>query len=221
VRVQVITPLQGDQLELFPGDLITTSSGEAIVTGFAQAGQERIIFADYGSGISQPHVQESLLSPEQKFEIGDKSDAFAVGDKSDALAVGDRVQVIRGCCSGLTSIVTAIDPNYAHSIALEPGKGRFKPSMLEKISRSSPPEQLPGKSSQPQRRHSPKGQATGWIEERIGNKQRKNPCTSYYYCWQEGERRMKVYVKARKMYRLQQMVEARCSVGEILSFLNG
>lgn len=141
MRVQVITPIQGEQLDLFPGDIIITRSGEATVTRTMAAGREQIIFADYGSGIEQPHIQEGLLSPEQ----------------------------------------------------------------LE---------------SKP-KRHSLKGAASGWIEERIGNKKRKNPTTSYYYCWQGNGQRMKVYIKARLMWRCHQMVETRCSVDEILRFLNG
>ncbi|MFE4108391.1 hypothetical protein [Almyronema epifaneia] len=88
----------------------------------------------------------------------------------------------------------------------------------------SPPEQSAQRS--PKRRHSPKGQASGWLEERVGNKKRKNPTTSYYYCWDEviqpGEtRRQKVYVKVRKMMRLRQMIDERRSVHEILAFLDG
>jgi hypothetical protein len=143
MRVQVIVPIQGTQLDLFLGDTIASRSGMATVTRTESVGLEQIIWADYGSGIEQPHVSEGLLSPEQQ------------------------------------------------------------------------PQPQPQ-----QRRHSSKGKAVGWIEERIGNKKRKNPSTSYYYCWQEGERRMKVYVKARKMYRCHQMIEARCSVDDILQFLN-
>jgi hypothetical protein len=47
--------------------------------------------------------------------------------------VGDRVRVLRGCCQGLESTVTAIQPHLKHSIVLEPGKGRFPPDMLERV----------------------------------------------------------------------------------------
>jgi hypothetical protein len=137
MRVQVITPIQGNQLKLIPGDVITSLSGNATVTRTEIAGLEQIIWADYGSGIEQPHVQESLLSTEQ------------------------------------------------------------------------PPKC--------QRRHSAKGKAVGWIEERQGNLKRKKPSTSYYYCWQEGDRRGKTYVPVRQMAAIRAMVDSRCSVDEILA----
>ncbi|MBE7379845.1 MAG: hypothetical protein F6J95_000350 [Leptolyngbya sp. SIO1E4] len=76
------------------------------------------------------------------------------------------------------------------------------------------------------RRHSPKGQASGWLETRIGNKTRKHPSTSYYYCWDEvvaaGEtRRQKVYVKVSKVAAVRHMLNERRSVEEILRVLQG
>jgi hypothetical protein len=50
------------------GDRLTTSAGIAMVTHIDQAGNETVIWADYGSGIPQPHVSEGILSvspPEQ------------------------------------------------------------------------------------------------------------------------------------------------------------
>jgi hypothetical protein len=55
--------------------------------------------------------------------------------------VGDRVRVLRGCCQGLESTVTAIQPHLKHSIVLEPGKGRFPPDMLERVT-APPPEPI-------------------------------------------------------------------------------
>ena len=69
------------------------------------------------------------------------------------------------------------------------------------------------------RRYSAKGHACGWIEERLGNLQRKNPSTSYFYCWQDGETRGKQYVPVRKMAAVQQMLSDRRSVDEILAAL--
>jgi hypothetical protein len=144
-RVEVCDPSWvAIEKELKAGETITTCSGTATVTHTETIGREQIIWADYGSGVEHPHIQENLLSTEQ----------------------------------------------------------------------------IEARAPAKQRRHSRKGEASGWIEERIGNKKRANPTTSYYYCWQEGDCRMKVYVKARKMWKCNQMVESRCSVDEILRFLN-
>ncbi|WP_346293968.1 hypothetical protein [Sphaerothrix gracilis] len=131
--------------------------------------------------------------------------------------VGDRGQLY-----GRTGALEVAEPGY---VVFRVGEQRqlFNRRAAEDI-QLSPPEQ-PVQRSQ-QRRHSPKGQACGWLEERIGNKKRKNPTTSYYYCWDEviqpGEtRRQKVYVKVRKMMQVRQMIDERRSVEEILTFLNG
>jgi hypothetical protein len=44
------------------GDRLVTTSGIATVTHIDQAGNEQIFWADYGSGIPQPHVSEGILS---------------------------------------------------------------------------------------------------------------------------------------------------------------
>ena len=82
----------------------------------------------------------------------------------------------------------------------------------------SPPEHLS------RRRHSPKGEACGWIEQRQGNKGRKNPSISYYYCWDEvvatGEtQRQKLYIKVNQLRTVRRMVDERRSVEEILGIL--
>ncbi|WNZ24161.1 hypothetical protein HJG54_15715 [Leptolyngbya sp. NK1-12] len=41
-----------------PGDLLATSSGEAVVTRLELLGLELLVWADYGSGIEQPHGRE-------------------------------------------------------------------------------------------------------------------------------------------------------------------
>lgn len=79
---------------------------------------------------------------------------------------------------------------------------------------------LLGVPHQPKRRHSPKGHASGWIEERIGNKKRKTPNTSYYYCYQDCDRRHKLYVPVGKMYRIRQLIDQRQPVAAIILFLN-
>jgi hypothetical protein len=135
---------------------------------------------------------------------------------SPSFQVGDRVRVLRGCCQGLESTVTAIQPHLKHSIVLEPGKGRFPPDMLERVTAPPPaPEPAP----QSKRRYSPKGKATGWIEERQGNKKRKTPSTSHYYCWQDVTGKHKRYIKASQVTRVHQMVDQRRPTQEILDFL--
>ena len=52
------------------------------------------------------------------------------------------------------------------------------------------------------RRRSPRGQASGWIEERQGNKHRKTPSTSYYYGWQVRGEKHKRYIPAAKVLRV-------------------
>lgn len=77
------------------------------------------------------------------------------GGVSEACPVGTRVRVLRGCCQGLESTVTAIQPHLKHSIVLEPGKGRFSPDMLERIT-APPPEPIRFKKGDyvsPQRHH--------------------------------------------------------------------
>jgi hypothetical protein len=126
-------------------DRLLTTSGIATVSHIDQAGNEQIFWADYGSGIPQPHVSEGILSV-------------------------------------------------------------------------SPPEQKLARS----RRHTPKGKACGWIEERQGNKARKKASVSHYYKWDDAEGRGSRYIPAGKVEQVKEMVygESR-SVAEVLGFLNG
>lgn len=72
-----------------------------------------------------------------------------------------------------------------------------------------------------QRRHSRKGQASGWIEERQGNKHRKNPSTSYYYRYYDADgRKQQQYVQVRLMDKVPQLINQRCSVEEILQYIH-
>lgn len=146
-------PLKGRQLSLvvevppYPlenllrrGKQIQTHSGTATVTHIKRAGKADIIFADYGSGHTQPHLPESLLSsPEQQ---------------------------------------------------------------------------------QRTRRHSPKGKASGWIEERQGNKKRSKPSISYYYRWEDATGKHSRYIPAGKLGQVQRMceVEGR-AIAEVLEVL--
>jgi hypothetical protein len=150
-----VTPLRANQrvvlsdvpvyeLEFPPraGDRLVTTSGIATVTHIDQAGNEQVFWADYGSGIPQPHVSEGILSV-------------------------------------------------------------------------SPPEQSPRS-----RRHTPKGKACGWIEERQGNKARKKASVSFYYKWDDAKGRGSRYIPAGKVDRVREMVygESR-DVAEVLNFL--
>ena len=75
-----------------------------------------------------------------------------------------------------------------------------------------------------QRRHSPKGKASGWIKERKGNTQRKQASVSYYYCWDEpvqrdGQaeyQRHQVYVPVGAIAQVQAMIAERQPVGVVL-----
>jgi hypothetical protein len=71
------------------------------------------------------------------------------------------------------------------------------------------------------RRRSPRGQASGWIEERQGNKQRQKPSTSYYYGWQVAGEKHKRYIPATKVLRVQRLILERRTVVEILDYLTG
>jgi hypothetical protein len=122
------------------GDRLTTSAGIATVTHIDQVGREQVIWADYGSGISQPHVSEGILSV-------------------------------------------------------------------------SPPEQ-----PRRVRRHTPKGKASGWIEERVS---RKKPSVSHYYCWDEPEKRSRVYVPVRLVATVRQMIDERAGVDAMVKMLEG
>jgi hypothetical protein len=78
-----------------------------------------------------------------------------------------------------------------------------------------------------QRRHSPKGKASGWIKERKGNTQRKQASVSYYYCWDEpvqrdGQaeyQRHQVYVPVGAIARVQAMIAERQPVAVVLGVL--
>jgi len=163
-RRSAVPLLQGKQLALVinvpiyelenpprKGDRFTTTSGIATVTHIQLAGKEQVFWADYGSGIPQPHVSEGILS------------------------------------------------------------------VLPSPPESSPLEQKsPGRS----RRHTPKGKACGWIEERVGNKKREKPSVSFYYKWDNVEGRGSRYIPAGKVERVRGMIYGeRRSVAEVLKFL--
>ena len=80
--------------------------------------------------------------------------------------------------------------------------------------------------SRQQRRHSPKGEACGWIQERLGNKGRKNPSISDDYCWDEvvstGEtQQQRLYIKVKQLATVRRLADERRSGEEILGILGG
>ena len=74
-----------------------------------------------------------------------------------------------------------------------------------------------------ERRHTPKGMASGWLKERKGNTKRRNPTTSYYYCWEtregDGYKRHQVYVPVRVVDEVRRMINRRQSVEAILEII--
>jgi len=49
------------------------------------------------------------------------------------------------------------------------------------------------------RRHTPKGKACGWIEERVVNKKREKPSVSYYHKWDDAEGSRSRYIPPGKV----------------------
>ncbi|MEM8544365.1 MAG: hypothetical protein AAGF66_10305 [Cyanobacteria bacterium P01_H01_bin.119] len=66
------------------------------------------------------------------------------------------------------------------------------------------------------RRHRDKGRASGWIEERMGNRGRKQPSVSYYYRWDSHKGRVSEYIRASKVARVAQLIAAERPALEIL-----
>ena len=60
------------------------------------------------------------------------------------------------------------------------------------------------------------GNASGWIEERTGNKKRANPSVSYYYRWDSHKGRVSEYIRASKVTRVARLIEAERPALEIL-----
>ena len=52
------------------------------------------------------------------------------------------------------------------------------------------------------RKHREKGNASGWIEERTGNRKRANPSVSYYYRWDSHKGRVSEYIRASQVTRV-------------------
>ncbi|MBW4694663.1 MAG: hypothetical protein KME27_23175 [Lyngbya sp. HA4199-MV5] len=71
------------------------------------------------------------------------------------------------------------------------------------------------------RRYSRKGHASGWIEERQGNKTRKRPSTSYYYRYYNADgRKQQQYVQVHLMDKVSQLINQCCAVETVLQFIH-
>ncbi len=66
------------------------------------------------------------------------------------------------------------------------------------------------------RQHREKGNASGWIEERMGNRKRANPSVSYYYRWDSPKGRVSEYIRASQVTRVAGLIEAKRPALEIL-----
>lgn len=75
--------------------------------------------------------------------------------------------------------------------------------------------------TQTPRRYSRKGEGSGSIAMRIGNRRRANPSTSYFYEWYDQGDRCRLYIRAGKLCRVKEMIEQRAKVDEILAYLGG
>jgi|GEM_PF-7068274 len=172
-------------------EVIATRAGVATVTRTETLGEEQVIWADYGSGIPQPHRSEEVL------QVGDR----VTFELDGTITPGTIIRLIAG---GAEIDIGAICNHW------QP----FKRLKLIRPSSPEPPTQTNGKRK---RRYSPKGKASGWIEERQGNLKRKRPSTSFYYCWLDTDgRKQKTYIPSRQVREISGMVSRRCSVDEIL-----
>jgi hypothetical protein len=159
-----------------PGEHISTDAGTATVTRTEQIGREQIYWADYGSGIEQPHQAEGIRQkvPQGMIRYIAPSGWIALANPEG----------------------TMLNPAY------------FEPTL------TTLPEPTPKR-----RRHSPKGKASGSIKERVGNKKRKTPTTSYFYEWYEGGRKQQQYIPVRLMAAVREAIARRSSVKSILEML--
>ena len=66
------------------------------------------------------------------------------------------------------------------------------------------------------RKHREKGNASGWIEERTGNRKRANPSVSYYYRWDSHKGRVSEYIRASQVTRVAGLIEAGRPALEVL-----
>ncbi|MBD2425376.1 hypothetical protein [Phormidium sp. FACHB-1136] len=150
-----------------------------------------------------PSYGQRPPSPEQAFAIGDEVKILDVQPHQSKAWIGKRGTVHR---LSRTRVWVKLPILHSHRTVELP----FPVDCLERCSVVR---------KRPQRRHSPKGKASGWLEERQGNKKRKTPSISYYYGWLEEGVCRKRYVPAGKVYRVNEMIQQRRPVAEILAFI--
>lgn len=151
---------------------------------------------------ASPDYPEHSLTPEQAFAIGDEVKILAVQEHQSKGWIGRKGTVHK--LSRTRVWVKLKGQNGSRPVEL--------PLPVECL------ERCPTIRKQ-RRRHSPKGAASGWLEERQGNRKRKTPSISYYYGWLAGGTRKKCYVPVGKVYRVHDMIQQRKPTSEILSFL--
>jgi hypothetical protein len=178
----------------------SSSSPEQLTMGLYQIGQEILTSC---VGEESPDYTQRPSSPEQAFAIGDEVRILAVQEHQSKRWVGQRGVVNRLSRKRVWVKLRGLTGGKPVELLLPV-------DCLEK---------LPTIRRQQQRRYSPKGKASGWLEERQGNKKRKTPSTSYYYGWLDGDTCRKRYVPAGKLHRVHEMINQRKPVSEILSFL--
>ncbi|EKU97610.1 site-specific DNA methylase [Leptolyngbya sp. PCC 7375] len=69
------------------------------------------------------------------------------------------------------------------------------------------------------RKHNQKGQASGWLESRTGNRKRKTPSISYYYRWDSPQGRITEYVSTSKLSEVSRMLAENYPALEILRYV--
>ena len=74
----------------------------------------------------------------------------------------------------------------------------------------------PSAAVESRRKHRDKGNASGWIEERTGNRNRANPSVSYYYRWDSHKGRVSEYIRASQVARVAGLIEAERPALEVL-----
>ncbi|MEM9091286.1 MAG: hypothetical protein AAGC93_21410 [Cyanobacteria bacterium P01_F01_bin.53] len=66
------------------------------------------------------------------------------------------------------------------------------------------------------RKHRPKGSASGWLELRTGNRKRKRPSVSHYYRWDSPKGRVSEYVKASRVSQVHRLIAEETPALDIL-----
>lgn len=178
----------------------TASSPEQLSPGlYALEASPQILIVTERS----PDYDQRPLSPEQAFAIGDEVKVLAVQRNQSKVWIGRR-----GVVHKLS--VTRV---WVKLRGQGDGRGVELPFPAECL------EKLPNLRRSQQRRYSPKGHASGWLEERQGNKKRKTPSVFYYYGWLDKDTCRKRYVPVGKVYRVHEMIQQRKPTSEILGFL--